>query len=124
VDSFLHHTKRTGTCNSDCEGVNASKRNLIKQLRNKYLWPAKRVFGRSLINIEKRIAVYDFIDIINTKKCRPDCMVSSMKGTRQVARLIESAVTKILDELTRDITFTPSEEEGVVLGFSNSGSGY
>jgi hypothetical protein len=124
VDSFLHHTKRTGTCNSDCEGVNASKLNLIKQLRNKHLWPAKRVFGRSLINIEKRIAVYDFIDIINTKKCRPDCMVSSMKRTRQVARLIESAVTKILDELTRDITFTPSEEEGVVLGFSNSGSGY
>jgi hypothetical protein len=33
VDLYLHPEKQSGKCNGDCEGVNAAKLHLIKQLR-------------------------------------------------------------------------------------------
>jgi hypothetical protein len=120
VDLYLHPEKQSGKCNGDCEGVNAAKLHLIKQLRGKRLWPARRSSGRSLVSIKDSSRHCGITNVKVIKKCQPGCAVLSMKGAFQVTRLIHSAMCKVLDEMKSNIKFDSSEDDGMIYGFSAS----
>jgi hypothetical protein len=121
LDWYLYPEKLAVKCGGDCEGINTRKLQLVTQLRERRLWPAKRIFGRSLVSIRDSLSTYGLVNAKPVKKCQPEFKVGSVKSAYQHGDIFRRAMTETLDKMTSEITFDSSEENGMVLGFVGLG---